>query len=133
MGDGLDRAAATTNVIPTETAGSPFLDPISPPDWTRNAYIDHGTRCDSKDPAHAELWAHHVDTSCFLQPHVRAHLEATYGARVDAALSAYRVAIVNLRVEELIKKSPEKSSFLFELVLDVIGLVATAAVTRVID
>jgi hypothetical protein len=116
--------------ISSPVAGSPPTGQAPAPAFrTGDAYADYGTRCDPKDPVHADIWQHNVDDYCFLAPSQRNRIVATYQERVDAALSAYRMALGELRVDELLKKDPARSSFFADLLLDVIGLVATSSLT----
>lgn len=131
MGDGLDRAAATTNVIPAETPSAPYL-AIDAPDWTGGGYADHGAKCDPANPAHAQLWAHQVDDTCFLTPETRQRIVGQYQLRVETAHTSYLNALTEVRIDTLLEKAHESSSFLFDVVLDVIGMITTRALTTAI-
>jgi hypothetical protein len=78
---------------------------------------------------HAQLWAHYVDENCFLAPSQRERLIAEYKERVGDAKDAYRDAVNELRLHELLQKD-ESAPFMLGLLLDVIGLVATPAIAR---
>jgi hypothetical protein len=87
-----------------------------------SAVVDHSFACET-DPDQAE---------CVLSAAERTRLLPTYQARVNAAETHYLTALGQLRVEELLKKSPEKSDLMFEIFLEVIGSVALSSLTHAV-
>lgn len=79
---------------------------------TGSAVVDQGLGCDNAAQGTA---------GCVLTAAQRARLLPTYQARVTAAQQQYVAALIELRVDELLKKEPEQSDWVLELMLDIIG------------
>jgi hypothetical protein len=88
---------------------------------TGSDWGDRGLGCEDTAPG---------APACFLDPGQRARIATSYQNRVNAALAAYLAALTQLRVDEVLKKEPEKTEWLLELVLDVIGMVASGTVVK---
>lgn len=86
--------------------------------------------CDPKDPVHAEVWQHNVDDYCFLAPRQRDRIVHEYQVRVTAAQGEYGKALGEVRVDELLTPDPSQSSWLADLLLDVIGLATMSSVAN---
>ena len=100
---------------------------------TGDPYVDHGTACDAKDPVHRAVWMHTVDDHCFLRPSQRQRLVGEFQANVLAAELHYNDALVEVRLDELLKKTPKESTWLAEIILDVIGVVAVPSIMRALN
>lgn len=120
----LSRQPASSAASSTSTG---FLDP--PAFSTGNEYVDHGTACSPPDPHH-DVWQHYVHDHCFLAPSQRERKANEFQLRVIDAKDAYLHALEELRVDELLKPEPTSSTWILELLLDVIGQVALSSVMR---
>lgn len=87
-----------------------------------NDWVDQGAGCEGAAPGTAE---------CFLDPGQRSRIATTYQARVNAAYTAYLGALSSLRVDELLKKEPEHTDVIFDILLDVVGMVTSHAITTI--
>ena len=67
---------------------------------------------------------------CLFLPEERATYLAWYVGRVAAAQTHFLAALTELKVEELLKKDPEKSEWILELFFDVIGHLTGSTVLK---
>ncbi|MDB4956523.1 MAG: hypothetical protein JWO36_4092 [Myxococcales bacterium] len=80
-------------------------------DQVGDAWIDHGAVCDGRtDPAHG----------CFLHDPQRLRLIIDFKDRVQTAATNYKIALTQLRVDELVQKDDDLN-WVLSLALDVIG------------
>ena len=110
-------APASSGVLYT---GSTLMSPDKHQRKTDNDFIDNGVACDEGEKG----------SECFLDDGQRSRMITTYQARVTAAQQQFVAALIELRIEELLKKDPEEANILFELFLDVIGMVAVSAAVK---
>lgn len=81
--------------------------------------IDQGMACDES-----------MAPECFLTAHQRDTVVRQFEARVNDAHTSYMTALGMVRVDELLAKEPQPG-LVFELLLEVVGLVAISALTNV--
>jgi hypothetical protein len=89
-----------------------------------NALGDKGLGCRDAPPG---------TDGCVLTKEQRTTYLSMYLERVGNAKSSFLDALGELQVEELLKKEPERSEWMMELLLDVIGHVAISAVIKAVN
>jgi hypothetical protein len=127
MGNALRQARPVETNALLSPAPASYLSPPDPVP-TADEWVDNGTVCDSKDP-HTDLWRHHVDDYCFMSPSQRTRQIIKFEGRVNKAAIAYSNALLEGRVKALLAAKPG-GSWVFELLLDAIGLAITPAIAR---
>lgn len=98
---------ASSSLTPGKTTQSASLPAATGP--TGNTWIDNGAACDTKS-----------GDGCFLIASQRMRLMVELGERVMAAQTNYKLALVELRVDQLMKKEDDMN-WVLGLALDVVG------------
>lgn len=91
---------------------------------TGNDLVDQGLGCEGASPG---------TSGCVLSPQQRARLLPTYQSRVTAAQQQYVAALIELRIEELLKKEPEASEWMLEMMLEIIGHVVITGAMKALQ
>lgn len=88
---------------------------------TGHPLVDKGLGCTDKPL---------TTPGCFLSPERRGLLLTEFHGRVLQAYANFLHALTELRVEELLKKEPEQSEWILDLLLDVIGHLGVTTVVK---
>lgn len=109
-------APAPGRTTQVQEAGLKAPDPFK----TGNAYADKGVACETEGTP-----------GCFLDaPGQRQRIIHLYQLRVTAAQQQYVAALIELRIEELLKKDPEQADWLLSLFVDVISVLVSSTAKK---